>query len=184
LTSVDDEELVRRAQAGEPGGRAAFDELVTRHHEWLRRYLFHLLGDAGLADDVAQETFLRAYTHVRKLREPSRLRGWLRQIGTRTAFNLRRARSTRARYEEGSRPPRNLPGAEEVVSAEEAFALALDALPYGYREILVMRYVEGLELDEIGRTLGLGASACKMRLKRARDEFKLHHARMVDATDG
>lgn len=179
MSEVDDDVLVRRAQGGGPDARAAFDELARRHAAWLVRYLYHLLGDVGLADDAAQDSLLRAYTSLHRLREPAKLKAWLRQIATRTAFNARRSRATRGRYEDQAREPTRLPGAHEVVSAEESLSIVLDQMSYGYREILVMRYIEELDMDEIGEALDLGASACKMRLKRARDEFKLLHERVV-----
>ncbi|MBX2803386.1 MAG: RNA polymerase sigma factor [Myxococcales bacterium] len=150
----------------------AFDGLVHRHKSWLYGYLVHLLGDAGLADDVAQETFLRAWLALQRLHGTDRFRAWLRTIATRTAFNLRRSRSTRSKYEDRAPRPEAPPMPNGLVASDQLLMKVLDDMPYGYREVLVLRYVEDLSMEAIERTLDLRSSALKMRLKRARDQFR------------
>lgn len=130
------------------------------------------MGDAGLADDVTQETFLRAWLALGRLREHERFKPWLRTIATRTAFNLRRARATQGRYEEQAPHPISPPMPNGLVAADQQLLEVLDRLPYGFREVLVLRYIEDLDMSEIERTLDIRPSALKMRLKRARDEFR------------
>lgn len=175
------ESWVRRAQGSGSAGRAAFDHIVHTESPWLLRYLRSLLGDRGLADDAAQQTWLRAYLSLGKLKEPSAFRGWIRQIATRTAFNLRRDRLTRDRYEQQAPSPTLAPDDGEAVDAEEALLASLDKLSYPYREILVLRYVEDLDMREIQTLLDLGPSAAKMRLKRARDAFRSAYQEVTHA---
>lgn len=172
-----DVELVRRAQVKGQPGRAAFDVLVERYHRQIYRQLYRLTRRAGVADDVTQDTFVKAYLELPKLQDPATFPGWLKRIATRLAFNARRDARTRGDYEEraehakadlGGRPadPETYTGASELVWT------SLGRLSYAYREILVLRYLEELTIDEISAQLDLGKSAAKMRLKRARDEFK------------
>ena len=181
LVGRTDAELVQIAKRQGDRGKGAFDLLVQRHSHMLFTQLYRLLGDRGLAEDVTQETFVKAYLELPKLREEAAFPGWLRRIGTRTAFNLRRSRQTRDHYEadaerergEGADNPEAYTGAAEVVWK------VLGELSYPYREVLVLRYLEELSVEEIAAHLRLGKSAAKMRLKRARDEFKRRHLRMV-----
>jgi len=175
------EAWVQRAQGGGTAARSAFDHLVHTESPWLVGYLRSLLGDEGLADDAAQRTWLRAYLSLAKLQEAGAFRGWLRRIATRTAFNLRRDRGTRERYEHAAPQVTSDPGHGEATAAEDAIIACLDQLSYAYREILVLRYVEDLDLDEIQTMLDLGPSATKMRLKRARDAFRAIYEEVVDA---
>lgn len=172
-----DASLVRQAQRRGDPGRQAFDRLVERHHGTIYRQLYRLLRSPDLADDLTQETFVKGYVELPKLRDPNTFVGWLRRIATRLAFNARRDASTRSSYEERSEQSRaELGGApadpEAYTGAAELVWLTLGKLSYVYREILVLRYLEELSVDEISAHLDLGVSATKMRLKRARDEFR------------
>ena len=168
---TEDAVLVRQAQAPGPQARGAYDRLVARHRGWVHSALLRLLVDPGLADDVAQEAFLRAWLAIGRLEAPDRFRPWLRAIVIRTASNLHRARSTRDRYELAAPVPSGPPSPREVVETGQLLHRVLAELPYPHREVLVLRYLEELELAEIAARLDLGSSALKMRLKRARDAF-------------
>ena len=176
-----DSELVAVAAARSAGARAAFDELVRRHKDRIHRYTLHLLGGPGLADDTTQETFVRAWMSLSHLSNRERFGPWLRTIATRAAFNLRRARSTRSRYEERAEDPVRPPDPHALAQTDQLVLHALDRIPYAFREILVLRHVEDLSLEEIASTLQIGESAAKMRLKRARDEFMTHYLGGGDA---
>lgn len=175
-TASDPELVVAAQQKGEPG-RQAFDQLVGRYHQPIYRQLYRLLRSPDLADDVTQETFVKAYLELPRLRTPATFPAWLRRIATRLAFNARRDGRTRGGYEEAAERSRvELGGApsnpEVYAGASELVWKALGKVSYPYREILVLRYLEELSLDEIAAQLDLGTSAAKMRLKRARDDFK------------
>jgi RNA polymerase sigma-70 factor (ECF subfamily) len=171
--------LLRRARARGPDGRAAFDQLVLGHQEWLVRYLYYLLGDMGHADDVAQDVFLRAYQKLDGFRGDSSFKTWIRQMATRLAFNHKRDRQTRSGYEEAAERSRLAPVGLEAVEAREALLAVMGSLPYPYREILIMRHVEEMSVADIAAALGIGLSAAKMRLSRARDAFWEKHRDMV-----
>lgn len=171
LLALSDEALIAMVCERHTRARPAFDVLAERHQAWLVRLLSYILGDQGLAEDVAQETFVRAYTAMGEGEQPAAMQSWLRTIGTRLAFNRRRDRKTRARYQDAAPGPTQSSSLHERVAATEAVQHALLLLPFAYSEILVLRYVEELDVAEIAAMLDLGLSAAKMRLKRARDEF-------------
>ena len=174
----DDGRLVKLARSRTAEARAAFGLLVTRHKDWLYNYLLCLLRAPGIADDAAQETLLRAWQALDGLADADRFRPWLRTIATRTAFNLRRARQTRARYEESSPSPAATPDVHDLAETEELMDRALQGLSYAYREVLVLRYIEELPMAEIATNLELSDSALKMRLMRARNEFARIYERL------
>lgn len=171
LVALSDEALIAMVCGGDPRARPAFDVLVERHHAWLVRLLTYILGDQGLGEDVAQECFVRAYAAMCGGERPDAMQSWLRTIGTRLAFNRRRDRKTRAKYHDAAPGPAQSSSLDERLAATEAVQHALAELPFAYAEILVLRYVEELDVSEIAAMLDLGQSAAKMRLKRARDEF-------------
>ena len=170
------------ARRGGSRGRKHFDALVRPHLPWLGRYLLYLLGDQGLADEALQEVLVRAHARIGDLRRPEALRGWLRRIATHTAFNMRRAeRRYRERHERsaGAAPVRFATTSAEAAELREAIVAVLKALPYPYREILVLRYVEEMSVREVADHLGIQESAAKMRLARARRAFQARWAREV-----
>ena len=174
--SKKDEELVRIVRERGETGRAAMDALVRRHQGWVRRLLAHVLGPEE-ADDVAQDVFVAAYEKIGTLRDPNGIRSWLRRIALRMAFNARRSRRRRdARHEHAAEIARMFEPRPPEEFARRAFIeQVLSRLPYPYREILVLRYVEELALKEIGELLDIGVPAAKMRLLRARREFLRHY---------
>ena len=164
-------ELVRRFRVGGRRGDEAYSELVERHQASVVRLVGYLLGGFKDAEDVAQEAFVRGFTHRDGLRDEHRFAAWIRVIATRVAFNHRRESATRKRYHDqldGGEP--SLPDAS--AEARDLLANTLSQMSYAYREILVLRYVEELTLSEIGTVLNLGESATKMRLARAKDSFR------------
>ncbi len=161
-----DDELVRLARAKTKAGLDAYQELVRRHQGRTLRVAAYLLGSSADAEDIAQEAFVRAYSRLDRVEAGTSFGAWLRTIVTRLCFNQRRDRRTRTKYELGEEALATLPS-----STRTAVEWTLDQLPYSYREILVLRFIEGLAVDEIAHTLDLGLSAAKMRLSRARERF-------------
>lgn len=177
LAPPSDTALVVEAQRKGPAGKAAFERLVERYHAVVYRQLYRLLRSPDLADDVTQDTFVKAYLDLPKLRDPATFPKWLRTIATRLAFNSRRSEKTRDGYEDRAERAKAEGGGapadpEAYTGAAEVVWKTLGELSYPYREILVLRYLEELTVEEIAEHLGLGKSAAKMRLKRARDDFK------------
>lgn len=139
------------------------------------------------AEDVLQETLLKAYCGLKDVRDPGAVRTWLFRVASNACLMKRRkAKRTREIAMEDLHPPgwregamvevadrSVLPQAEaERVQLRGALERALSELPADYRIVVLLRDVEGLSTQETARALDLGVSAVKMRLHRGRIELR------------
>lgn len=176
---AEERRLVRVAKTGGPQGRVAFEQLVRMHSQWLHAFLMALLGNKADAEDVAQTAFLKAYNALPKFRGDARFRIWLRRIALNEAYTTQ---GRRREYVTTDGAPIVVPvedlGARSL-EAREVLLRVLDLIPYSYREVLALRYVESLSLDAIAAQLGISKPATKMRIRRARDQFEAAHATLL-----
>jgi RNA polymerase sigma-70 factor (ECF subfamily) len=147
------------------------DQLLT-HAEFLRRIAVHLAGHD--ADDLQQATWAAATQHP-----PTRAgneRGWLATIANNLWRNERRGRSRRSHHE-AQRPPRGpVPTPVDIAAREEVrrrVVAAVMELPEPLREVVVLRYYEGLESAAIGRRLGLAPSTVRTRLQQSIGQLRV-----------
>ena len=168
----------------EQESRAA-DALVRAHYDRIHRYLARLLGDAAAAEDLTQDTFLRAYEALPRLADDANLSGWLFRIAT----NLARKHYRRRRLVCWTRlpcgetphyapPTRAL---EEDVAAQDEVRRALDQLPLDQRACLLLYAWTGYTCPEIGQIMGRSADAARMLLVRARRRFRHAYAEGIVA---
>ena len=174
---LDDSQLIGRTLAGEPD---AFGELVLRYQDRLYNSLLRLLGSAEDARDVAQDAFVTAFVKLDSFRGSSAFYTWLYRI----AFNLamshaRRRRPTRsleeAKAEFGREPVDGQPPPEASLACRERASLvheALAALNAEYRQVIVLREIDGCRYDEIAEILELPVGTVRSRLFRARLELR------------
>jgi RNA polymerase sigma factor (sigma-70 family) len=160
-----DELLALRCQLGE---RPAFDALITRWHEPMIRYL-RSLSDAQSAADLAQETWIRVFRGITRLREPAKLRAWLFGIAHRVAIDRLRGKyavppmaDVDVSQIEFDDTGMNLE--EEIATLERGLA----NLPVIEREVLTLFYLQELSLEEMAEVLGIPLGTVKSRLFRAR----------------
>jgi RNA polymerase sigma-70 factor (ECF subfamily) len=170
LADLTDQDLFHLARQSGSQAKRAYAELVTRHQASAVRLATYLLAGSADAEDVAQDAFVRALVHVGNAADGTTFGPWLRTIVTRLCFNHRR--NVRTRGESAEDEGWNAPAPRVPSSARSAVEWTLSQLPYPYREILVLRFVEEMSVLEIGQVLGLGESAAKMRLARARERFQ------------
>ncbi len=166
--------VISRVRAGDDD---AFRELVERHGRAVFRVAFRVTGRAEDAEDVVQETFLRAYRQLDRFEARSNVRTWLHRIATNCAIDLLRARPTREVVEEPEALERaavesggELPSPERSalgVQIRERLGGAMALLTEMERATFTLRHFEGLSIDEIGRMLGLKTSATKHSIFRA-----------------
>jgi RNA polymerase sigma-70 factor (ECF subfamily) len=166
----DDSELVRATLAGE---RDAFAELVGRYQEVAFRAAYLITRDAGLAEEAAQDGFVRAFQSLATFRQEEPFRPWLLRIVTNLALNQVRGRSRRRRLLERvgfGRESQFERAADDVVLTEDRqrqLWQAIRELPEDDRLVLYLRYFLELPEKEIAVVIGKAPGTVKSRLSRA-----------------
>ncbi|PZQ62560.1 MAG: RNA polymerase subunit sigma-70 [Phenylobacterium zucineum] len=165
-----DAELLAAARAG---SSAAFARLVERHQQGLRAFLRRTCGDWALADDLAQETFLAAWSRLGTLRADASIRAWLCGIGYRKHLTALRARTRdRARDTawEAEKPP-----SSSGTMADERLALeaALGELPADQRACVALCLAADFSHAEAAEALGLPLGTVKSHVTRGRARLLL-----------
>ena len=150
-------------------GAPAFADVVAEHLDAVYRYLVYLTGDREAAEDLAAETFEKAFRSWRRF-DPRRgaPRTWLCKIAHSAAVDWFRAEARRRRREESY--ARDAAEAEEAAFAEglsPALERALRALSPGEREVVALRVLLELDGPSAARVLGISQTACSTRLSRA-----------------
>jgi RNA polymerase sigma-70 factor (ECF subfamily) len=148
------------------GDEDAFRELYARHTGRLYQFVLRMLAGAEVeAEDVVQETWLRAVERLDGFRWESQLSTWLTGIGINLCRDRLRKRGREVDAKEGTVTPVVAPAVhEERIDLERAIAL----LPAGYREVLILHDVEGFTHGEIGERLGIAEGTSKSQLFFAR----------------
>lgn len=187
MTTPDEQTWLDRARAGD---KAAFGMLVRHHHRRVHRLAVQLTGNAGDADDVVQETFLRAYRAIERFDGRAEIFTWLYRICVNVSLNLRRQRKrVVADLDDPRVPEPRESGADPAVRAEEAQAYArlgaaLDALSESLRVTMVLACVEGLPYKEIAGVLGCSEGTVAWRVHEARRRLRESLPDpMIDALD-
>jgi RNA polymerase sigma-70 factor (ECF subfamily) len=153
--------------------RELFDGLVEHHRDRIRRHVLGLVRNPADAEDLTQETFLRAHRQLGGLREPAALGVWLYRIATHVSYDfLRRAARGPAPAPEGANDePALSPRLDELVDQRAMSACVqefLDRLPTSYRAAVLLHDLHGLTSTEIASLLGCTPGTAKIRLHRAR----------------
>ena len=168
---LNDDALIERVLAGDPAAQRA---LYDAHVDRVYRLAYRFAGDADLARDMTQDTFIRAFDRLGTFKRRSSFSTWLHSIGVSVALNgLRSVRRLRER--ETNAIDAETMGAVRVGSEpdlKERLARAIDALPEGYRTVFVMHDVEGYTHEEIGVVLGIESGTSKAQLSRARAKLR------------
>lgn len=171
--TANETQLVTQAQNGD---RNAFSELVRLHAQGVLNVIYRMCGDVQLAEDAAQETFIRAWQNLSSYRPQTSLRNWLYRIAVNVGTDMLR------------KEKRILPDAiedlhltdsglefESFVSQQERTVLvqkAILSLPDASRAVLVLREYEGLSYQEISSTLDIPVGTVMSRLSYARNLLK------------
>jgi RNA polymerase sigma-70 factor (ECF subfamily) len=171
--ALTDEDVVRRVLAGEPG---LFEILMRRYNQRLFRVARAILRDDAEAEDVLQQAYVNAFSHLDQFQGTARFATWLTRIATHEALGRLRRRGRFVEMEEmeddrGAGLPASLPSPEDQAFQGElrrALECSLDALPRMYRTTFVLRDVEGLSTAEAAACLGVSEDVVKTRLHRAR----------------
>ncbi len=169
------------ADEARKGDQKAFRVLVERHSQSLFRLAYRMTGNEQDAEDVVQETFLRAYKQIHRFDGRAAFGTWLYRIGANCSLDLMRARQSRreqqqpSAYDETgthwlSQLAAREPSPERLTQSGQIADLiepALRKLTEAERTAFVLRHYEGCDIEEIARTLGVGSSAAKHSVFRA-----------------
>jgi RNA polymerase sigma-70 factor (ECF subfamily) len=167
-----DKELISRVLAGDPTAeRALYDAHVDR----VFRLTYRLAGDADLAQDFTQETFVRAFNKLHEFEGRSALATWLHAIAVSVSLNgMRKVKKHRQREVEldDTTDVFSKPVREAEPDLKDRLKHAISALPEHYRAVFVMYDMEGYTHEEIGSVLGVPVGTSKARLSRARERLR------------
>ena len=173
LDSVTEARLVAQALGG---SEAAFEQIVRRHQRAVLTLLVRLTGDAGLAEDLAQETFVKAFRSLGAFDTARRLSSWLLRIAHNTGIDaLRRQRLKTVPLETAAADNQPLdPEAPAEADPLERAALAgaldsaMQRLTPTQRAAMSLRYEEGLSFADVGQVLGMPEATARSHVHRAR----------------
>lgn len=167
-----EETLVVKARGGD---RAAFEEMVRRTSRLTYARLYLETGDGHEAEDLTQETFMRAFRSLQNLTDPKGFRSWLHSIATNVLVDSARHRSRKKRSgvlpassDGASHPSETL---ERRESLQKVLSI-LRSLPEDYREPLTLRYLCGLDYHTIGLQLGLSNGSLRGLLNRGLETLR------------
>lgn len=164
-------QLVAKAQSGD---ECAFEQLVRAHQRYVFNLAYRVLGDRSEAEDVAQETFVRAWRGLPSFRAECRFTTWLYRIARNVCLNRLPRLEAELRQTEvlGQAMACPDPEPDEVLDARERHAFlhaALAKLPEKYRLVLTLRYLQGFSYAEIADVLNLPLGTVKTHLHRGRE---------------
>ncbi len=176
-----DEKLVQEAIDAQSGDFRAFDQLVIKHQGMVRTNCRYISGNEEDALDLAQEVFVKAYFNLKSFQGKSLFGTWIKRIKVNHCLNhLRRQQGkTHLDIEDPGlaaapqlQENRPTSAATEDRERREMIGRTLDSLSENLRIPLIMRDMDGLSYQEIAEHLNVGLSATKMRINRARQEFR------------
>jgi RNA polymerase sigma-70 factor (ECF subfamily) len=174
--STSNSELVRLSQLGD---QTAFEQLVVRHQDLVFSLAFKLTGNKEMANDVAQEAFIRAWKAIDKFRGDSTFGTWIYRITVNSAWTLRKKAKKHNTlniddtYEPVIIDEKRDPELVAINSDLSSTLInALDKIPLDQRIIVELKNIEGRSHKEIADFLGISVTAAKVRLHRAHQRLR------------
>jgi RNA polymerase sigma-70 factor (ECF subfamily) len=183
-SALSDNELIARSLRGDV---AAYGELVARYRALVAGVAYRVSGDPVLAEDIAQETFIRVWDRLSTYRPEGNLKGWLCRIASNLTVDALRRRKPTADIADISVAASGTEPELAILEDEQAEAVrrALMRLPLRSRTVLVLREYEGLSYQEIADVLDIPLGTVKSRLndarRRLRDELAGYLGEQVEA---
>jgi len=193
-----DAQLVTRTLAGDA---RAFELLVLKYQRRIQRLIARMVRDADLVEDIAQETFIRAYRALHQFRGEAQFYTWLYRIAVNTAKKallelkhdplvtmaaLRPEDDEDETFQPGREPiaeetPETLLAAREIAEAVQA---ALEALPEDLRQAVTLREIEGLSYEDIAAVMDCPIGTVRSRIFRAREAISARVRPMLERQTG
>jgi RNA polymerase sigma-70 factor (ECF subfamily) len=172
-TNQSDDELSALAHEARLGSQSAFSSLFERLQTPIVNYIYRLVGDWDTANDLAQDTFLKAYNALPRTDDSLQVSPWVYRIATNTALDSlrRRKRITWVPFSPEIEPisPHADPASRQAES--DAIQGALAQVPADQRTCLVLNMYQGLSYKEIAETLGISINLVAVRIYRGREKF-------------
>ena len=156
-------------------------EMIYQYRDRMYRYVLTLMRDPAEAEDLTQETLLRAYRNYASLREPASLTSWLYRIATNIAFDHLRQRARRASLQADvdleaiDVPDVETPSLRQLFEQSEMSACVqryLNSLPDTYRAVIMLHDLHGMTSPDIAAAVGVSLANVKIRLHRARSKLR------------
>ena len=180
----DDVALVRYTLAGD---ETAFATLVEKYQKQVHATAWRTIGDFHIAQDITQETFLKAHQKLATLKDPQRFSGWLNAIATRLCLAWFREKRLNAQLSEnissttrGNDPYSGyLVGEQANEASQELREIVkkwIAKLPENERTVITLHYFDGMLCEDIAAFLGVTTNTIKSRLNRARNRLKKHES--------
>ncbi|MYE87915.1 RNA polymerase sigma factor, partial [Candidatus Poribacteria bacterium] len=180
--ALHDAELIQRTLEGD---ESAFGFLVDKYKGSVHALAYRKLGDFHTAEEITQDTFLKAYQKLSTLKDPGRFPGWLYVIAARCCISW--LRRNRVQVESFDNVKREMSAQSWTKYADarlrEEVHNALESLPESERTVLTLYYMVGMTCEEIGRFIGTSCGAIRDRLYRARIRLK-EELTMIEETLG
>jgi RNA polymerase sigma-70 factor (ECF subfamily) len=192
-----DHQLVERAVAGD---QRAFELLVIKYQRRIERLIGRMVRDVDLVEDIAQDTFIRAWRALHQFRGDAQFYTWLYRIAVNTAkkalMDLKRNPTVRGNVPESDEgdetswreneptteeTPESVFAAKEIATAVNA---AMDALPADLRQAVTLREIEGLSYEEIAGLMGCPIGTVRSRIFRAREAISARVRPMLEHQTG
>ena len=155
--------------------RQAFDQLVRRHQSAVRRFLLGLtLGNEALSDDLAQDTFLKAYQNIGQFRGMASFQTWLTRIAYNTFYDHQRRHCEETVSMDGTASPAVMavkartPSQSAIMDVRRALSLLGEA----ERTCITLQMIDGVPIDEIAQITGMPANTVKSHLRRGKEKLK------------
>ena len=192
LAQLDDSAVVADFLAG---NKRAFAELMARYQTRLVNFVYRTIGDRERSEDLVQETFVRVYRHLHRFDQSKKFSTWIYTIASNLSKNELRNRSRnplvlfqtiKTNWESDHRP---LEWEDNTYRPDDLFRKrhlremverAVDMLPEHHRRVFVLRELEGKTYEEIADITGVNLGTVKSRLNRARNNFAVAIAPMLD----
>ena len=176
-----DDELVRQAREAPEADLRAFEQLVRRYQGRIVANCRHITRDPNNAEDLAQEVMVKTFFGLRRFEGKSSFRHWLQRIKINHCLNYLKKQAgqsyidieeTEASGSGELQVPAVAQERAEAMSERQRITRILDSMSEKLRVPLILCDMDELSYEEVAQTLGIGLSAVKMRIKRAREEFR------------
>ncbi|MCK5242574.1 sigma-70 family RNA polymerase sigma factor [bacterium] len=173
-----DKNLIERTLKGD---NEAFDMLVTRYRDRVFSLAYHMLLNSEEAEDIAQEVFVRAYRSLGKFRQESGFFTWLYRIAVNIVYTQAKKNARRrVLYDEALKEreylqPQSFDSPEIPAQSgelREMILRAINQLDHRFRQVIVLKELEGMDVSEVAQILGLPEGTVKSRLFRAREDLR------------